>query len=189
MKDYLVDALMKCLNEDGLCSVEEITHKTIFLEQDMPVTFLLTAEDVAKYNMRKKYIEEAHLSSLQYMALANCKSALPKKIIKPRFPAIKKVYFNDPVTVVLWADGTKTIVRAENEEYDPEKGLAMAIAKKALGNEGNYYNVFKRFLITDEDLESIGEEPKSVADIITEMCGNLEKNVQKRLEGMKDDSN
>ncbi len=154
MKDYLVDALMKCLNEDGLYSVEEITHKTIFLEQDMPITFLLTAEDVAKYNMRKKYIEEAHLSSLQYMALANCKSALPKKIIKPRFPAIKKVHFNDPVTVVLWTDGTKTIVRAENEEYDPEKGLAMAIAKKTLGNKGSYYKTFKKWLpeaVVDED--------------------------------------
>ena len=60
---------------------------------------------------------------------------------------IKKVYFNDPVTVVLWEDGTKTIVRAgEDDIYDPEKGLAMAIAKKALGNDGNYYEVFKKWL-------------------------------------------
>lgn len=60
---------------------------------------------------------------------------------------IKKVYFNDPVTVVLWEDGTKTIVKAgEDDIYDPEKGLAMAIAKKALGNKGNYYEVFKKWL-------------------------------------------
>lgn len=60
---------------------------------------------------------------------------------------IKKVYFNDPVTVVLWEDGTKTIVRAgEDDIYDHEKGLAMAIAKKALGNKGNYYEVFKKWL-------------------------------------------
>lgn len=62
-------------------------------------------------------------------------------------PAIKKVHFNDPVTVVIWTDGTKTIVRCgEGESYDPEKGLAMAIAKKALGNKGNYYEVFKKWL-------------------------------------------
>lgn len=61
--------------------------------------------------------------------------------------AIKNVYFNDPVTVVMWKDGSKTIVRCgENEEYDPEKGLAMAISKKALGNKGNYYDEFKKWL-------------------------------------------
>ena len=36
------------------------------------------------------------------------------------------------------------------DEFDPEKGLAMAIAKKALGNEGNYYNEFKKWLSKEE---------------------------------------
>lgn len=59
---------------------------------------------------------------------------------------IKKVIFNDPATIVIWADGTKTIVKSDNEKYDPEKGLAMAISKKALGNKGNYYETFKKWL-------------------------------------------
>ncbi len=59
---------------------------------------------------------------------------------------IKEVIFNDPATVVLWKDGTKTVVKSSNEKFDPEKGLAMAFAKKMFGNKGNYYNVFKRFL-------------------------------------------
>lgn len=62
---------------------------------------------------------------------------------------IKKVIFNDPVTVVLWNDGTKTIVKCEGEEFDPEKGLAMAIAKKYLGtnkNRSNYYDAFKKWI-------------------------------------------
>lgn len=58
---------------------------------------------------------------------------------------IKKVIFNNPATIVFWADGTKTVVKAENEEFDPEKGLAMAIAKKALGNKGNYFNKIKEW--------------------------------------------
>lgn len=67
---------------------------------------------------------------------------------------IKKAYFNDPVTVVLWADGTKTIVRCgEDDIYDPEKGLAMAISKKALGNKGNYYNTFKKYLPEEEEVD------------------------------------
>lgn len=59
---------------------------------------------------------------------------------------IKDVIFNNPATIVLWADGTKTVVKAENEEFDPEKGLAMAIAKKALGNGYGYYDIFKKYV-------------------------------------------
>lgn len=66
-----------------------------------------------------------------------------------KVPEIKRVIFNDPATIVLWDDDTKTIVKAENERFDPEKGLAMAITKKALGNEGNYYNELKKYLGDD----------------------------------------
>lgn len=61
-------------------------------------------------------------------------------------PKIKKVVYNGPATIVFWKDGTKTVVKCEDEEYDPEKGLAMAITKKALGNNYKYYNVFKKWL-------------------------------------------
>ena len=64
----------------------------------------------------------------------------------PRY-AIKRVYFNNPVTVVLWMDGTKTIVRCqEGDTYSEETGLAMAIAKKVFGNKGNFNEVFKKFI-------------------------------------------
>lgn len=62
---------------------------------------------------------------------------------------IKRVGFYDPVTVVFWEDGTKTVVKAENEAFDKEKGLAMAIAKKYFGNKGNYWNVFKQWIKED----------------------------------------
>lgn len=64
---------------------------------------------------------------------------------------IKRVVFNNPCTIILWNDGTKTVVKAENEPYDPEKGLAMCLAKKALGNKGNYYNVFRKWLPKEEE--------------------------------------
>lgn len=59
---------------------------------------------------------------------------------------IKKVHFNDPMTIVIWSDGTKTIVKAHNEPFDREKGLAMAITKKFLGNKYNYAKEFKKWL-------------------------------------------
>lgn len=60
-------------------------------------------------------------------------------------PEIKNVIFNDSATIVFWDDGTKTVVKVVNEKFDPEKGLAMAIAKKALGNKGNYFNKIKKW--------------------------------------------
>lgn len=67
-----------------------------------------------------------------------------------RQPEIKKVIFNDPATIVYWEDRTKTVVKCEKEKYDPEKGLAMAIAKKAMGNQGNYFEVFKKWIGEDK---------------------------------------
>lgn len=67
--------------------------------------------------------------------------------VKPLSFEIEKVVFNDPATIVIWKDNTKTVVKCqEGDEFDPEKGLAMAISKKALGNKGNYYNVIKTWV-------------------------------------------
>lgn len=67
---------------------------------------------------------------------------------------IKKVKFNPPATIVFWTDNTKTVVKCKGEDYDPEKGLAMCICKKVLGDKGNYYEVFKKWLPKEEKTES-----------------------------------
>lgn len=67
---------------------------------------------------------------------------------------VKKVVFNDPATIVYWADGTKTVVKCqEGDIFDPELGLAMAIAKKAMGNTGSYNEVFKKWLPEEKEEE------------------------------------
>lgn len=57
-------------------------------------------------------------------------------------PKIKNIILNDPAVIVMWEDGTKTVVKAQGDKFDPEKGLAMAISKKAFGNKHSYYGVF-----------------------------------------------
>ena len=121
----------------------------------------------------------------------------PWDFLFSKVPGIKKVIFNNPVTIVFWTDGTKTVVKARAiktvemakdvyykldvskiakfiglksgqmykamykgetdsflidiyDEFDPEKGLAMAIAKRALGNKGSYYDEFKKWLPKEE---------------------------------------
>ena len=93
-------------------------------------------------------------------------SATKKKIAPTtKLPGIKTVHFSGPVTVVIWDDKTKTVVRCNNENIDYEKGLAMAIAKKALGTNksgSNYYDIFKKYLPEDK------EEPKKKKEAKTE---------------------
>lgn len=70
-------------------------------------------------------------------------------IRKTGMPDIKDVIFNDPATIVFWTDGTKTIVKCQKntgDVYSKEAGLAMAIAKKAYGNKGNFNDIFNRWL-------------------------------------------
>lgn len=70
-----------------------------------------------------------------------------KKMRKSKLPEIKKVIFSNPATIVIWEDGTKTVVKAQGKErFNKEKGLAMAITKKALGNDSKYYDVFKKWI-------------------------------------------
>ena len=82
---------------------------------------------------------------------------------------IKNVIFNNPCTIILWNDGTKTIVRCEGEEFDAEKAIAMAFMKRAMGNKGSYYNTIRKWLEKGkycgfEKKTEVAEEP-IVADV------------------------
>lgn len=90
---------------------------------------------------------------------------------------IKKVIFNVPATIVLWEDGTKTVVKCgDYDVFDPEKGLAMAIAKKALGNKYNYYDIFEEWILEETAPEN------TFVDQIVEMSNAIkEKFIQAGL--------
>ena len=83
---------------------------------------------------------------------------------------IKDVIFNPPATIVFWMDGTKTVVKDQGEVfYDPEKGMAMAVAKKAFGNQGNYYNQFAKYL----DIYEKKQEDESINSYVNTVLNNL----------------
>ena len=99
-------------------------------------------------------------------------------------PEIKNVIFNDPATIVFWSDGTKTVVKAQNEDFDPEKGIAMAIAKKFFGNKGNYFNRIKKWVepyeackywegIFATDLSGIESRSYNIGDVIKKSAAKI----------------
>ena len=88
---------------------------------------------------------ETHDNSLDLMSISN-NCALNLSTEPGVHFAIEKVIFNDPATIVLWEDGSKTVVKVQDgDTFDKEKGLAMAILKKLLGNNGSYYKEIKRW--------------------------------------------
>lgn len=90
-------------------------------------------------------------------------------------PEIKKVIFNDPATIVFWSNGEKTVVKCQEEDiFDPEKGLAMAITKMALGNRGNYFNEIKKWLPKQDEEECKPIMPQEIFEMIREKCSSLD---------------
>lgn len=97
--------------------------------------------------------EKAREEFFKRAALRNIKSESNNDISKPKmtygYPGIKKVIFNDPATIVLWDDGTKTVVKcSEGDTYSEWSGLAFCICKKLMGDE--FHKVFKHWCDRDD---------------------------------------
>lgn len=143
-------------NDDILGYAEEHIDYTVFYGSRRPGKSVKPKWDSLPYEDLLYSRKDVEVLEEMYSRIMCAGAYLPK---------IKKVIFNDPATIVFWEDGTKTVVKAQTsvcgqifadnqplidltktDLFDPEKGLAMAIAKKALGNQGNYYEEFKNWL-------------------------------------------
>lgn len=73
---------------------------------------------------------------------------------------IKKVIKNPPATIILWEDGTKTIVKCmDGDVYDPEKGFLYCVAKRFFENTGcNYKKIM-------DEIGCYDKEPKKTSYI------------------------
>ena len=94
----------------------------------------------------------------------------------------KKVIYDEAagVTVVLWMDGTKTIVRAaEGEEHDAYLGYCIALAKKMHGTNSALKRDLEKVLVVKEDkklnipLPTVKELADKVTDVMQKIhdCG------------------
>lgn len=103
--------------------------------------------------------------------------------VKTLLDQIKEVKFNDPATIILWKDGSKTVVKCQNDEtFDPEKGLMAAIIKKLCLNKGNFNDIFRKWLPKEEMVE----EPKVVFNKHKNFAGySLVRNGRERIVNME----
>ena len=119
-------------------------------------------------------VDDIRLQSIEDTGYRTWVSSACFELCTPAYKAsakngIKKVIFNAPATIVLWTDNTKTVVKCgKNDTYDLEKGLALCIAKKYLGNQGNFNNVFKEWLPKSEEVCE-----KSVKELLDEAVDGM----------------
>lgn len=157
--EYRKSATFQLLKKDGVC------HTIVIYWKDIENVYEAFKAIVNKIEGKE---EKKEMENIKY---GHDDSVLPQVLVdaiimKQRskmgsnaLPKIKQVIFNNPATIVFWTDNTKTIVKAVNEKFDPEKGLAMAIAKKFLGNKGSYFNEFKKWIREkDFNYESVNSD-------------------------------
>ena len=104
-----------------------------------------------------------------------CKGEVKKEAkleVKISEGRIENVIFSGPATIVFWTDGTKTVVKCrKGDKFDPEKGIAMACAKKLLGNEDGYHKEIAKYAKTSNSVKR--EPPKdteALRHIVAESC-------------------
>ena len=67
--------------------------------------------------------------------------------------AIKKIIFSGPKTIILWKDGTKTIVTCgEGDTYDPYVGFCVAVIKKMFGSTSKVKRILNRYTKEDSNV-------------------------------------
>lgn len=131
--------------------------------------------------------KEHVLDSLRYVHLADriCEEVFKKEAANMTAASIKNVIFNPPATVVYWSDGSKTVVKCNaKDNFDPEKGLAMAIAKRCANNSPDFYKEMQKWVkksgykqpvedTTKPNMEAINRLTTQMHNAIVEADKNL----------------
>ena len=91
--------------------------------------------------------------------------------------APKEIIYNDAATIVFWTDGTKTVVKCnENDVYSEYAGFAAAVAKKMYGGA----NAINRLIDSKKVIHGNGlgqpfRSEKTFTEILDEVAKKCEK--------------
>ena len=180
-RECVENRALKAAREENLKLIEQLKKENEELRQKLANWEYSPADVYATTDMFIKYADNDPKAVYLSTGRRNGKTQMLKEMLNSMYGnkalkfEIKKVIFSGPCTIVFWEDGTKTMVRAKDDEIiiDPEKGLAMDIAKKVYGNEGNYNNIFKRWLV-GKDLRRKERLAKKLAKATDDICDLVE---------------
>lgn len=121
--------------------------------------------------------EESILDSLRYSTLADRvmeEASKKKEAATMTAASIKKVIFNPPATVVYWSDGSKTVVKCNvKDNFDPEKGLAMAVAKRCANDSPDFYKEIQKWVKKSGYMQPVADATKPDVKTIDRLIGQM----------------
>lgn len=158
-KTMWLSNIAKSIEEDARNDALERWLKSTPIEPIYFDTDMVMTREEMQYCLNDVAVTEKLFKEEKIMRFNSCK------------PTVKKVIFNDPATIVMWSDGTKTVVKCgENDIFDPEKGVAMCCMKKLLGTNktgSNYLDKVQEYF--DEYDEDYIGECKTIGEILRDL--------------------
>lgn len=133
--------------------------------------FKFRGEEFLVNNITWKEEPDSHHTAIFETTLAGKARGEEREML----PEIKRVIYNDPATIVLWEDGTKTVVKCQGwDEYDEQTGLLMCIAKKAYGNSGKFNDILAEHVpestsieeVCNQFIEALGDALDSIKGVL-----------------------
>lgn len=178
-------------NDGKITHIDKIRQIKDTLYREDACTLILTKEYSIYYQGRpvdrlkiEKFVKKAPKVSWP-TAYASHDVNATREIYRTFQVTPEKVIFNDPATIVIWKDGTKTVVKCmEGDIYNPEVGLAMCVCKKVFDKK---YHMFFKYYVPKElaDKEDEKKEEASLDEIydkIAEMAKDALKTDKSFLE-------
>lgn len=155
----------KIVMQDAIANAVESAIKDCRMEYEKTLKTLRLKIENSNGLINKFYGENGMLSKLNKL-----KDSLE----------VQKIIINEPAMIVFWKDGTKTVVTATDEAFDEEKGLAMAYAKKWLGNN---YAAGGRFKAKLKHAERVKRKEETVENDISKIpiCKEIMDEAMRRV--------
>lgn len=166
ISDETMDKLKLFMSEDSMAELKLINGSSAVVTETVTITKITTDiifEDVQYYKLsvdNGKYLwgESMLISEKEYHDTHNTnvekeieeaiKLVVENNLSVPSIlnTIIDDVIFYPPVTIIRLTDGSTVGVSAQNDEpFDKEKGLAMALIKLLCDGKSSYYNIFKKW--------------------------------------------
>lgn len=124
-KNRLTGENVKCVIDEFM--INNLDDSVTYKLREVNGARVYTTSDPSLLQLISPYVRYDKISTSLRYGLHRSEAFMPHP---------KKVIFNGEVTIVLWGDGTKTVVRCDctKYEYSKEKAVMYATFKKIFGN-------------------------------------------------------
>ena len=148
---------MRILGFDGKYSIETGCDLAAFDFRKSKITLetngAITEFDCTKDALNYIYVGGGRSEELTALSILEKSLATKKDNFK-----IAKVIYSNPATIIFWKDGSKTVVKCqEDDNYSYAEGIMHAIIRKIFGDDNKQYSDILKWISTAEEYDKACE--------------------------------